>query len=217
MISWRSVRTPYCDITKHNECQARGEMGKVKRGDYVIPLEGSKEGKHVLVTDVFIRDKEKHIKSVDRTDDTDKCVGLLLEDGKWYYPEDVVIPAENEKEPESENNDTVISEIHAVRIGSRGIEMNVIVRVIHKRGIDLLDAMDRCFTDWYKTPEGRSAWDYTCGDLNVGDMLAGEHPTDDFTMQYGFIVLYDDTVEDVIEISYDRTFGDFEENEDEEI
>lgn len=195
----------------------RREMGKVKRGDYVIPLKGGKEGKHVLVTDVFIRDKEKHIKSVDRTDDTDKCVGLLLEDGKWYYPEDVLMPAENEKEPEPENNDTVISEIHAVRIGSRGIEMNVIVRVIHKRGIDLLDAMDRCFTDWYKTPEGRRAWDYTCGDLNIGDMMNGEHPSDDFTMQYGFIVLFDDAVEDVIEISYDRTFGDYEENEDEEI
>lgn len=198
-------------MTKYNGCQARGEMGKIKRGDYVIPLKGDKEGKHVRVKDVFIKDKEKHIKPVMAAGNTDKCVGVLLEDGKWYYAEDVLMSMESQKEPES----TSISEIHAVRIGSRGVEQNVIFRVVHTRGIDLLDAMDRCFTDWYKTPEGRSAWEYTCGDLNIGDMLNGEHPSDDFTVQYGFVVLYDDTVEDIIEISYDRVFGALEEDENE--
>lgn len=107
-------------------------------------------------------------------------------------------------QPDTANE--VKSIIHAVRTDGLQITQDVSVEVIHKKGLDLMDAVDRCFTDWYKTPEGCYAWEAACCDYNIGDMLCSSHPEDAFTKNYGFTVLYD-SAEQMIDISYDRVLG----------
>lgn len=85
------------------------------------------------------------------------------------------------------------------------------VDVLHDKGIDLLKRMDECFSDWYKTPKGKKAWEDSCYDLNIGDMLTGDRPDDAFTKKYGFVILPEDGA-DLLSISYDRVFGDKEED-----
>ena len=99
-----------------------------------------------------------------------------------------------------------VTVIHAVRYDGLAIDQNVFVRVLHDEGLDLMPAIDACFTAWYKTEAGRAAWSASCCDYNIGDMLCGDAPDRDFTRQYGFEFLTD-TGEDIIEMSYDRVLG----------
>ena len=114
-------------------------------------------------------------------------------------------------------NDMVKSTIHAVRMDGFRIDAQAVVDIYHDKGIDeqgLLPAMDKCFSDWYKTPEGKKAWEYTGGDLNIGDMLCGFCPDADFTKKYGFVIDDDSRKMGLIEISYDRVFGNGDKEDD---
>ena len=79
--------------------------------------------------------------------------------------------------------------------------------------MDVLEMMDRCFSDWYKTSKGNAAWVYTCGDLNVGDMLTGERPDDGFTKLYGFVIMPEEDIYRYIDMDYDQVFGNYCEEE----
>lgn len=108
--------------------------------------------------------------------------------------------------------------ITAIRAGEP--HTNATITVIHKKGLDVLDAIDRCFSAWYQTtPEGRDAWEYTCGDYNIGDFLSLKKPSKEFQEQFGFYIEEYDC-DDSIEITYDRIWGngdcDLEEEEKEE-
>ncbi len=102
---------------------------------------------------------------------------------------------------------TEVTEIHAVRMDGLRVDQNVVVSVFHEKGIDLMDAIDRCFTDWYRTPEGKKAFEYTSKDYNIGDWCCGERPSDVFTSRYGFVLNVDALRERVLEINYDRVLG----------
>lgn len=112
-------------------------------------------------------------------------------------------------------NFTQTTELHAVRNAAWGVEEDVAVRVYHKSGLDVLSAIDDCMTAWYKTPGGKDAWIQSSGDYNIGDWLCGNHPCDDFTAQFGFILDPGKNIP-VIELDYDRVLGHVEEEDDEE-
>lgn len=109
---------------------------------------------------------------------------------------------------------TETTEIHAIRMDGMDIDQNVTVMVYHLPKLDVLNSIDACMTAWYKTEEGGAAWEYSCGDYNIGDWLCGAHPSDEFTANYGFLL---DAGRDhkVIEIDFDRILGDAEEDDDE--
>ena len=99
-----------------------------------------------------------------------------------------------------------VTVIHAVRYDGLKIDQNICVRVLHDEGMNLMEAIDACFTAWYKTPLGREMWNASSCDYNIGDMLCLAAPTRDFTRDYGFEIM-PDADEDVIDISYDRVLG----------
>jgi hypothetical protein len=103
------------------------------------------------------------------------------------------------------------SRIHATRTENFQTSNQAVIIVWHDDHMDessLLSAIDRCFTDWYKTPEGRKAWDDACHELNIGDVLCGAHPDNEFTQKYGFVFDLDSAETEFIEINYDRILGD---------
>lgn len=108
-----------------------------------------------------------------------------------------------------------VTVLHAVRYDGLRIDQDVFARVLHDEGLDLMSAIDSCFTAWYKTPAGRTAWEQSCSDYNIGDMLCGPAPSAAFTRGHGFEFLPDDG-EDIIEISYDRVLGDGSNGDEEE-
>ena len=109
----------------------------------------------------------------------------------------------------------MITEIYAVREGEP--ETNATIRVNHAEGLDVLDAIDKCFSAWFKTPEGKDAWEYTCGDYNIGDYYCLARPPKEFQQRFGFFFEEDD-VDNYIKISYDRVWGngDSDDEEDDE-
>lgn len=101
--------------------------------------------------------------------------------------------------------------LYAERTEGLYVTNKATVDILHDEGIDLLERMDECFSDWYKTPKGKKAWEDSCHDLNIGDMLTGGRPDDAFTKKYGFVILPEDGA-DLLSISYDRVFGNKEED-----
>lgn len=116
-------------------------------------------------------------------------------------------------------NEQIITVLYARRYEGIEISETAEVRIKHDKGLNLLEAMDKCFSAWYNTEEGSKAWEYTCEDLNIGDALSGMRPSNEFTRQFGFEFLPDD-FDNVIEIDYDRVFGrpetDIDDDRDEE-
>lgn len=112
------------------------------------------------------------------------------------------------------------TEIHAVRMDGMNVDQNVTqnvtVTVYHTAGLDVLKALDACMAAWYQTDEGRTAWEYTSGDFNIGDWLAGMHPSDEFTRAFGFVI---DAGNDhkVIEIDFDRVLGSNDREEEDDL
>ena len=106
--------------------------------------------------------------------------------------------------------------LHAVRYDGLKIGQNVFVRILHDEGMDLMEAIDDCFTAWFKTPLGREVWNQSCCDYNIGDMLCLMAPTREFTRDFGFEVL-PETDEDIIEMSYDRVLGHGPEDDDDDL
>lgn len=103
-----------------------------------------------------------------------------------------------------------ITVLHAIRYDGLRLDQNVLVPVLHFDGLDVLKAIDECFTAWYRTEEGTKAWSESCGDYNIGDLLCGSRPSCEFTRSYGFEFLPDNG-EEIIEISYDRVLGNHSE------
>lgn len=101
---------------------------------------------------------------------------------------------------------TETTEIHATRMDGVKIETSVSVLVRHRPGLDILETIDRCMTEWYKTKEGKDAWEYSCGDYNIGDWLCSRHPSDEFTSRFGFVIDTGDNHR-IVEIEYDRVLG----------
>ena len=107
----------------------------------------------------------------------------------------------------------VRTRLQASRTEGLQVTISTTLDILHDKGVDVLEMMDRCFSDWYKTPKGNAAWVYTCGDLNVGDMLAGEKPDDSFTKLYGFVIMPEEDIYRYIDLDYDRVFGNYREEE----
>ena len=104
--------------------------------------------------------------------------------------------------------------IVATRYDGFCVDEQAVVGFIHEKGLNLLDAIDKCFTAWYKTEQGRKDWEDSFHDYNIGDWLSNGRPDARFTREFGFVIVKE--TNEVIDISYDRILGDEPEYEDED-
>lgn len=150
------------------------------------------------------------IQEIVETLDDFKAAGGSMADEYAYYDhflrENLNLASPNRRNRKKQK----ITLINARRFCGFDVTERASIRIIHDKKLDVLDAIQKCFSDWFaNTKRGKAAWADTNGDYNIGDYLCMDRPDSQFTSRYGFEILPDCGM-DIIDIDYDWIWGSVE-------